>query len=538
MEIIYAMIKYLIHFGFGLILFNLSSLFAQERDSVIFLGDTLQVKSADFAKLDKSNPHLLKPLHSDPSSYLVVKEGSFNLQDKKIQIVDPLKDGVTKVLVIGNSFSDDGVESYLHDMARSTGKPMVIGNLFRGGAPLDFHLKNALENVKIYSYRKTTIDGIKSNTNKTSILEALKDENWDYICFQQASVNSGDWSSVAESLPRLFDYVLANYPVSSVKYLYHQTWAYAQNATTANFNAYNRDQINMFNEIVSVSKRIGELIPLYKIIPTGTAIQNGRTSFLGDNFTREGYHLDLAFGRYTAAATWYETLFSDLDKVNYIPSHISVTQANLVKEAAKQAVRAPFVISSMRTFKTQNVNQVDFDCIKINFGSDFIIPGWLSLLFEREGSGRFGILDNHNTATSVNIKVLQNFESRKANGPKITSFNTGVPAEVSQYYFRATIDKDSAIKPFLRVENLNPNKEYDLVIISSVEEETLPFVCQIEGSKSLNSQINPSYNRNKEMKFNAIRSKQDGSIDISFKLPKEIAQTVGVINGLTISQLN
>lgn len=84
-----------------------------------------------------------------------------------------MQDGVTKVLVIRNSFSDDGVESYLHEMARSTGKPMIIGNLFRGGAPLDFHLKNALGNIKIYSYRKTTIDGIKSNTDRTSILETF-----------------------------------------------------------------------------------------------------------------------------------------------------------------------------------------------------------------------------------------------------------------------------------------------------------------------------------------------------------------------------
>ncbi len=29
------------------------------------------------------------------------------------------------------------------------------------------------------------------------------------------------------------------------------------------------------------------------IIPTGTAIQNARTSFVGDHMNRDGYHLDL-----------------------------------------------------------------------------------------------------------------------------------------------------------------------------------------------------------------------------------------------------
>lgn len=37
------------------------------------------------------------------------------------------------------------------------------------------------------------------------------------------------------------------------------------------------------------------------IIPTGTAIQNARTSFVGDHMNRDGYHLDLKIGRYTAA---------------------------------------------------------------------------------------------------------------------------------------------------------------------------------------------------------------------------------------------
>ena len=41
----------------------------------------------------------------------------------------------------------------------------------------------------------------------------------------------------------------------------------------------------------------------------GTAIQNARTSFVGDHMNRDGYHLDLKIGRYTAACTWFEKIF-------------------------------------------------------------------------------------------------------------------------------------------------------------------------------------------------------------------------------------
>lgn len=515
-----------------------TNLTAQERYSTIFLGDTIRIAQQDFAKFKSDAKLLLKPLNSTESKFLISKVGKFTLQNRQYHILDPLKDGVTKVLVIGNSFSDDGVESYLHDMARSTGKPLVIGNLFRGGAPLDFHLKNATTNNKIYSYRKTTIDGIKSNTNKTSILEALKDENWDYICFQQASVTSGNWATVEESLPQLYEYVAENYPVSTVRYLYHQTWAYAQNSTTGNFDKYDRDQSIMFEQISSVSQRIGDLIPLYKVIPSGTAIQNGRTTYVGDNFTREGYHLDLAFGRYTAASTWYQTLFSDINKVDYKPSHLSADQIALAKEAADLAVRNPFAVSQMNNYQKQKANYINFDQVKINLGSDLIIPGWLSLLFEREGSGRFGILDHQNNPTSVNVRVLKSFESRKANGPKRTSYQAEVPTAVSQFYFIANVDKTNEKQPFIQLENLNPANNYTLAFISAVNEDQSNTVFYVMGGKASSAEVDPSYNRNKDVSIQHIKPKNDGTIAIGFALPKGKEQSTAIMNGMILTQQN
>jgi len=52
---------------------------------------------------------------------------------------------VLKVLAIGNSFSEDAIENYLYDLAKTSNKKMVIGNLYIGGASLELHVKNATD---------------------------------------------------------------------------------------------------------------------------------------------------------------------------------------------------------------------------------------------------------------------------------------------------------------------------------------------------------------------------------------------------------
>jgi hypothetical protein len=450
---------------------------------------------------------------------------------------DPLIDGVTKVLVIGNSFSDDGVEYYLHDMARSVGKPLVIGNLFRGGAPLDFHLKNAMENNKIYSYRKTTVDGIKTNTDRTSILEALNSENWDYICFQQASITSGEWSTIEASLPSLFSYVQEHYPISTVKYLFHQTWAYAQNSTTKNFAAYNYDQNLMYSKIADVSKHVGNLIPLYKVIPSGTAIQNGRTSFIGDNFTREGYHLDLAYGRFTAASTWFEVLFGGIMDMNYKPAHLSDTDAYIAKEAAFLAVRKPFEISEVADFKKQNIDYVSFDEIKVNFGTDILVPGWTALLFERENSGRYGLLDKNNKMTSVNIVVCRSFDFRKGNSFKKTAFESGIPSQVANSYFESEITSENQNKPFLKLENLNPKSKYKIKLICTVDRDIGGIGVVMSGENKIQKSSFPYNNKYKELVFALVTPNNRGEIELSFNLLQGASSSTAVVNGLMLEKM-
>lgn len=74
-----------------------------------------------------------------------------------------------RILAIGNSFSQDAVEQYLHELAEAEGISTIIGNMFIGGCSLERHVKNARENAPAYAYRKIGTDGKKREKGKMSL---------------------------------------------------------------------------------------------------------------------------------------------------------------------------------------------------------------------------------------------------------------------------------------------------------------------------------------------------------------------------------
>lgn len=252
-----------------------------------------------------------------------------------------------KVLAIGNSFSEDAVEQYLHELAEAAGKPIIIANMYIGGAPLSLHWENAQQDKAAYSYRKIGIDGKKAIEEGVSIRKALNDEDWDYVSLQQASPFSGRFDSYVEPLTALHRYI-DSVTAGSVKHIWHQTWAYAPNSTHEGFANYNRSQDEMYQAIMDASERAGKLVRIDLLIPSGTAIQNARNTFLGDDLTRDGYHLDLRIGRFIAACTWFESLFGEQAPVaDYRPEGVSAAQAKVAGRAAHGAVGQPFSVTRL-----------------------------------------------------------------------------------------------------------------------------------------------------------------------------------------------
>lgn len=228
-----------------------------------------------------------------------------------------------KVLAIGNSFSDDAVEHYLYQIGVANGDTLIIGNLAIAGASLEMHYNNSTQNAPVYSYRKI-VNGVRTVTPEATLEYGLKDEKWDYISLQQVSQNTGVYDTFLPYMPYLIEYVKTHSTNPDMKLVLHMTWAYAQNATHPGFANYERSQSAMYKAIVNTMNRIASEFEIPVIIPAGTAIQNARTSSLGDTMCSDGFHLEPTYGRYTAACVWYETITGNcVVGTSYKPDTIS-----------------------------------------------------------------------------------------------------------------------------------------------------------------------------------------------------------------------
>lgn len=254
---------------------------------------------------------------------------------------------IVKILAIGNSFSEDAIEQNLHEIAAADGVETIIGNLYIPGCSLEHHMKCVKEDAKAYRYRKIGVDGKMVEINNEQVSKALADENWDYVSVQQASHFSGVYYTYQPYLNELIAYV-KKHVSPKTKIVFHQTWAYSKDSKHDGFVKYGKDQMTMFKGILDATRSVLRDSPIDVLVPAGTAIQNARTSFIGDHMNRDGYHLNLTYGRYTAACTWYQAIFKKSVIGNsFMPAGMTEEERTVAQKAAKAAVKHPFEITQL-----------------------------------------------------------------------------------------------------------------------------------------------------------------------------------------------
>lgn len=261
----------------------------------------------------------------------------------------PLSDGKTlKMLAIGNSFSDNTVQ-YLYDVAKAEGMTdILIARLYIGGCSLAMHVENAETNAPAYSYYKND-SGMWKETEAASLLYALQDEQWDIITMQQASGSSGKAETYRASIDQLVKYVNENKTNPNARLVWHMTWAYQQGSTNKAFAGYNEDQMTMYNAITEAVQQVIEPMPeFHSVIPVGTAIQNARTSFIGDELTRDTYHLN-DLGKVIGSYTWYAAFTGKPLEAVHISGVGSITLTDeekaVIVEAVNAALETPYQVT-------------------------------------------------------------------------------------------------------------------------------------------------------------------------------------------------
>ena len=256
-----------------------------------------------------------------------------------------------RILGIGNSFTVDALEQHFQPILDAQGKDAIIGYPYRGGTWLSQHdaWSNRTDTMP-YNYRKFT-HGTYSTTGLSTynMTMAMADEPWDWVIIQSDHDSAGICKSYVPYMEHLIDYVHAHCTNPNVKIGFYMTWAYDANSTFSSFNIYGKNQQRMYDSIINAAQMVMARHPEVEIlIPAGTAVQNARTSYIGQHLNRDGYHLHYEHGRYIASLCWYEKIFGEsaLD-VTYKPDNITQYCANMCRTAVHSAVLNPYSVTDL-----------------------------------------------------------------------------------------------------------------------------------------------------------------------------------------------
>lgn len=256
-----------------------------------------------------------------------------------------------KILMIGNSYSDDTIWQ-IPDIAKGFDFDEVeFANLYIGGCNIKTHYQNSQTGAKKYDFRYyKNGTWIKTYENELKSLEfGIKFKDWDFITLQQSSVQSGKVDSYGEDLTNLINYVKKTATNPNMQLVWNMTWAYADNYENMKANGYT-NQISMYQLITNAVKtKIATNSNFVAISPTGTAVQNARTSVLGDTLNRDGTHLTNDLGRYIASMTMFCTLTGySVDDIVYVPSGLDSSIITIAKTSVRNALNNKYAITAFQ----------------------------------------------------------------------------------------------------------------------------------------------------------------------------------------------
>ena len=291
-----------------------------------------------------------------------------------------------KILSIGHSFSKDVMTTNLYNMFMEGGyTDVTIGYLYMAGCSMPKHLYNIQNNLAQYEYAKNST-GTWVTKNNVKALTALQEEDWDFVTVQSSPDyiggqtidgfslgvdNKGDKVTIDpmteyEAMGEITDWILENTINPDVKIDYHMIWSFSQDCELWS-GMYHKDstgkynQMTMWQNIVNITQsQVKDHEDINRVIPSATAIQNVRSSFMGDTFNMpahnaageatDGYHLN-DYGDYVAALTWYCHYSGDNANImaGYLGdgSVLSLTTDEFaaIAEAVNNAIDAPYAVT-------------------------------------------------------------------------------------------------------------------------------------------------------------------------------------------------
>lgn len=224
----------------------------------------------------------------------------------------PIGKKAMKVLAIGNSFVDDPMACF-DTLVRASGidtSNLCVYSAVRTAASLEYWA-GVCENGD--SVTLTRCAGQTTMPLTSAPLKQLLAQNWDVITVQQVSTQAQNPASLSPYLIYLVDQIRTLCPNKNMVIAWQQVWSYWRENDNLLTSTENWQRIN---EVAQLTLDYD----IDMIIPTGTAIQNARSSWLNTphGLTRDGGHLGYGVGQYVAACTWFEALIAPVFGVSVV----------------------------------------------------------------------------------------------------------------------------------------------------------------------------------------------------------------------------
>lgn len=264
-----------------------------------------------------------------------------------------------KILSLGHSFSKDVMENYLYAMLRDIGyEEIVLGYLHVPGASLSVHWDYISNHKNSYRHYGKTTNGTWVNTNSPYAIDALLDEDWDYVTLQTSPDYVGGQNQEYSYIPAITDWIKSNATNPNVEIQWHMIWAFSKGCDLWSYAYHNYDQMTMYQNIAAVTKQhIVTNDTFTGIIPSCTAIQNARSSFIGDHFNEpdatqggnDGYHLNAKYGDFVGSLTW-ACYFGGVDANAITVRSPGMTEEEFaaLAEAVNHALEKPLEVTPSR----------------------------------------------------------------------------------------------------------------------------------------------------------------------------------------------
>ena len=243
------------------------------------------------------------------------------------QTDDAPRNTTLRVLSIGNSFSIDA-NLILPQVVVDAGVPrdnFVLYATIYAGASLEYWDNMYTTDTPLPYVHYMGGKLLRLEDKEWTLRTLLQSQPWDVVVIQQASALSTNHKSFQPYMNRMIEYIRQDCPNKHVRIGWQLTWSYPQTATSG--PVYEEG----WRKIAMIANQKCHDAGIDFIIPSGTAIQNARTTELGENsngITRDGLHLSFGVGVYIAAMTWYESIFRPI----YGKSIIGVPVSQAIKD--------------------------------------------------------------------------------------------------------------------------------------------------------------------------------------------------------------